>query len=75
MVEALWVRVQDALRSRLSAKDIDSWIRPLRAREWAANRLVLEAPSGFARDWLTRHLRGEIEDAVSVVVGASPSTM
>jgi len=69
MVEALWVRVQDALRSRLSTKDVDSWIRPLRPRGWAANRLTLEAPSAFARDWLTRHLRGEIEAAVSTVAG------
>lgn len=69
MVEGLWGRVQDALRSRLSARDIDSWIRPLRPREWSANRLTLEAASNFAREWLTRYLLADVEAALSEVVG------
>ena len=69
MVEALWVRVVDALRTRMSRRDLDSWIEPLRPRGWAGNRLTLEAPSAFARDWLARHLVGEIATAVSAVAG------
>jgi len=75
MVDALWARAQDALRAELSAKDFESWIKPLRPREWAACRFVLEVPSAFARDWLNRHLHDSVRQAVSSASGEPASVV
>lgn len=73
MAEALWVRVRDMLQTRLSPRDFESWVRPMRVRSWTAQRLTLEVPSVFARDWSTKHLLGAIETVVTEVTNERAS--
>ncbi len=65
MLDTIWLEARRWLRSELAEKDYDTWITPLRATDWAAGVLTLEAPSGFLRDWLRRHFLGALEQAVA----------
>ena len=74
MPDIIWVEAQRRLRAELLDKDYDTWIAPLRAARWSADTLALEAPSGFARDWLRQHFLPALERAVSEASGA-PATV
>src|SRR5213594_4406624 len=69
MPDTIWVEAQRRLRGELLDKDYDTWIAPLRAARWSAGRLTLEAPSGFARDWLRQYFLPAVERAVSEASG------
>ncbi len=70
----IWVEARRRLRGELLDKDYDTWIAPLRAARWSADTLALEAPSGFARDWLRQHFLPALERAVTEASGA-PATV
>ncbi len=74
MPDIIWVEARRRLRGELLDKDYDTWIAPLRAARWSADTLALEAPSGFARDWLRQHFLPALERAVSEASGA-PATV
>jgi len=70
MPDTIWVEAQRRLRGELLDKDYETWIAPLRAARWFADTLTLEAPSGFARDWLKHHFMPALERAVSETTGS-----
>ena len=70
MPGTIWVEAQRRLRGELLDKDYDTWIAPLRAVRWSAETLTLEAPSGFARDWLKHHFMPALVRAVSEASGS-----
>ena len=70
MPGTIWVEAQRRLRGELLDKDYDTWIAPLRAARWSAETLTLEAPSGFARDWLKHHFMPALVRAVSEASGS-----
>src|SRR5204863_348975 len=74
MPDIIWVEARRRLRGELLDKDYDTWIAPLRAARWSADTLALEAPSGFARDWLRQHFLPALERAVTEASGA-PATV
>jgi chromosomal replication initiator protein len=75
MPDTIWVDAQRRLRGELLDKDYDTWIVPLRAARWSAGTLTLEAPSGFARDWLKQHFLPALERAVSAASGGKASVV
>ena len=70
MPDTIWVEAQRRLRGELLDKDYETWIAPLRAARWFSDTLTLEAPSGFARDWLKHHFMPALERAVSETTGS-----
>src|SRR3989454_593697 len=75
MPDIIWVEAQRRLRGELLDKDYDTWIAPLRAARWSADTLALEAPSGFARDWLRQHFLPALERAVSEASGSRATVL
>src|SRR2546428_7923958 len=73
MADAIWFEAQRRLRDELLDKDYATWIAPLRAARRSAQTLTLEAPSGFARDWLKQRFLPALERAVSAANGIAAS--
>ncbi len=55
----LWQLCARKLEAELSPQDVDTWLRPLQARE-APDGLHLYAPNRFVADWVRDHLYGRI---------------
>ncbi len=55
----LWQLCARKLEAELSPQDVDTWLRPLQARE-APDGLHLYAPNRFVADWVRDHLSGRI---------------
>ena len=82
---SFWTKCLAALEDELSAQQINTWVRPLRAAV-EGQRLRLYAPNRFVQDWvkdrflgriteLARHELGdEIDVTVEIGAPASPST-
>ena len=73
MADAIWFEAQRRLRDELLDKDYATWIAPLRAARRSPQTLTLEAPSGFARDWLKQRFLPALERAVSAANGTPTS--
>ncbi len=71
MGDTIWLEACRRLRTVLSEQGFATWIAPLRAASWDGATLVLEVPSTFFRDWLTRHHLGAIEAALSEAAGGA----
>jgi chromosomal replication initiator protein len=71
MGDTIWLEACRRLRTVLSEQGFATWIAPLRAASWDGSTLVLEAPSTFFRDWLTRHHLRAIEAATSQAAGSA----
>ena len=82
---SFWTKCLAALEDELSAQQINTWVRPLRAA-FEGQRLRLYAPNRFVQDWVKDRFLGriaelarlELGDGVDVTVEigapASPST-
>ena len=73
-----WLKVREALRTKLGSEVIGRWIEPLHVGIVEAERIVLEAPNQFFRDWVASHYLDVIQTlvsgrAVQIVAIASPS--
>jgi chromosomal replication initiator protein len=74
MLDTIWLEAQRRVRADITDKDFETWIVPLRPREWSNGQLVVEAPSIFHRDWLRRRLLGALESALAAASGG-PATI
>jgi chromosomal replication initiator protein len=82
--KATWARTKTALRARVGADTFQSWIAPLSLRGVDGGVVTLEAPSTFARNWVSANLESEIlrawraEDArvlrIDLKVAARPAS-
>jgi len=50
-----WPNVLQTLRTRLGSEVVDRWLDPLRLAEVNEQRITLEAPNTFFRDWVASH--------------------
>ncbi len=75
MLDTIWLEARRRLRSEMPEKDFEAWIEPLRATQWSAGELTVEAPGGFFRDWLRRNFLTALERAVTEANGGEPATV
>ncbi|MBP7215699.1 MAG: chromosomal replication initiator protein DnaA, partial [Candidatus Omnitrophica bacterium] len=60
----VWAKAQNLLKDKLGATVFETWIQPLQLRLKDEAILLLEAPDAFFRDWLDKHYRTSIEEAI-----------
>jgi chromosomal replication initiator protein len=80
----LWQKVLAHLKDQVGKQNFDTWIQPITFVARDKNRLYLNVPNKFFRDWLTEHYLTRIEEvlseaaqhkmAVSLDVKAEPQT-
>ncbi len=66
MVEMLkiWEKVGEYLEGRLGKATCETWIAPLKPKPKSDRVLIIEAPDSFFRDWIEKHYKAHIEEAL-----------
>ncbi len=70
----LWQQCAQRLEAELSPHDVDTWLRPLQARE-TRDGLLLYAPNRFVADWVREHLQQRIHALLAELRGAPGLTV
>lgn len=69
--DQLWQRFLEAVRPKLSAHVVDTWLAPVRCASYAEGVITLEVRDQFFKDWLADHYLDFIRDELSSQAGAS----
>lgn len=69
-MQAIWEQAKEAVRESMDPEGFQRWIAPLRLVESDGDALLLECPNAFFKDWLERHHRPRLEQALKRVAGA-----
>jgi chromosomal replication initiator protein len=59
-----WEKAGDCLKDRIGEAAFETWIKPLKPRQQQENGLALEAPDRFFCDWVDKHYKEIIREAV-----------
>ncbi len=59
-----WEKAGGYLRDKLGSTVFETWISPLRPSLKDGRNLVLEAPDNFFKDWVDKHYRELIQEAI-----------
>jgi chromosomal replication initiator protein len=65
--QKIWDKAQGYLKDRLGKTVFETWILPLRPRLQNEHALVLDAPDNFFKDWVEKHYKQVIQEALKGV--------
>src|SRR4030042_1764151 len=66
-MENLWSRVIDSLKERVGQQNFDIWIKPISFVSMEEEKLELEVPNRFFKEWINEHYASHIKEAVSLL--------
>ena len=64
-MENVWVSAADSLKERVGQQNFDIWIKPISFVSMTGERLDLEVPNRFFKEWINEHYASQIQEAVS----------
>jgi chromosomal replication initiator protein len=65
----IWSKAQEYIKERIGSIAFAAWFLPLKCKELKDQRLTLEAPDGFFKDWVINHYLSLIIEATKSVAG------
>ena len=65
-ITAVWKKAQAHLAEKLGTTTLETWILPLKPRQRNKDTLSLEAPDIFFKDWVQRHYKHLIQEAINL---------
>jgi len=63
-IALIWDKSAEHLKNKLGASTYETWIKPLKPTHSADKTITLLAPDTFFKDWVEKHYRQEIEEAI-----------
>jgi chromosomal replication initiator protein len=66
-MDDLWLKVTDALKERVGQQNFDIWIKPIHFVSGEGEKVELEVPNRFFKEWINEHYSVHIKEAVSVL--------
>ena len=63
-IRTIWEKTWEHLKEKLGKTSFETWILPLRPKLKDERNIILEAPDDFFKDWVTKHYKQEIQDAI-----------
>ena len=63
----LWLKVTDALRDRVGQQNFDIWIKPIQFISAEGEKVELEVPNRFFKEWINEHYSVHIKEAISLL--------
>lgn len=66
-MEKTWLSVLEILKSKISEQNISTWINPINPVNIVENKLIVEVPNKFIKDWITDNYKKIIEETLSNV--------
>lgn len=73
--EDLWTKVSAILKERIGSQNFDIWIKPLQIRSMDGERVEVEVPNRFFREWIQEHYSVHIKEAFSILTQRSFSLL
>ena len=68
-LDLLWSQVLERLQLQLSRPTFETWIKTAGAKQFQNNRLIIETPHPFARNWLQKYYVKTIADVLQDILG------
>ena len=66
-MENLWSKVIDSLKERVGQQNFDIWIKPISFISMDGEKVELEVPNRFFKEWINEHYASHIKEAVSLL--------
>ena len=63
-IHEIWERTRNYLKDKLGKIAFETWILPLKPRLKDEHNVILEAPDDFFRDWVDKHYKQAIQEAL-----------
>lgn len=67
----LWSKVSDTLKERIGPQNFDIWIKPIQLLSMDGERVEMEVPNRFFREWIQEHYLGHLKEAFSYLTQRS----
>ncbi len=64
-MEDTWANVINSLRERVGQQNFDIWIKPIHFLSFDGEKVELEVPNRFFKEWINEHYSLQIKEAVS----------
>ena len=65
-IDTIWKKAGEYLKNRLGTTIFETWILPLKPRQKNEQSVVIEAPDDFFKDWIDRHYKTLIQEAINL---------
>ena len=66
-MEDLWPKVTEALKERVGQQNFDIWIKPIHFISREGEKVELEVPNRFFKEWISEHYSLHIKDVISLL--------
>jgi len=66
-MDDLWLKVTDALKERVGQQNFDIWIKPIHFISGEGEKVELEVPNRFFKEWINEHYSVHIKEAISLL--------
>jgi chromosomal replication initiator protein len=66
-MDDLWLKVTDTLKERVGQQNFDIWIKPIHFISGEGEKVELEVPNRFFKEWINEHYSVHIKEAVSLL--------
>ncbi len=67
-IEEAWTKTIEAIGAKVGNQAFDLWFRPLKLVQFQDERVVLEVPNKFFKEWIEDHYPGIISDTFEVYI-------
>ena len=64
----VWEQCLNSLQQQLNHQSFCTWLKPTRAIGWDNGSLLIGVPNSFIADWLERHYRDMIRQAIAAMI-------
>lgn len=71
-MEDLWSKVTDTLKERIGPQNYDIWIKPIQLISMDGDKVEMEVPNRFFREWILEHYSAPIKEVFSDLTQRSP---
>jgi chromosomal replication initiator protein len=71
MADDFWSKVVDSLKERVGQQNFDIWIKPIQFLSMEGEKVELEVPNRFFKDWINEHFSSFIKDTLSFLTQKS----
>jgi len=65
-IDIVWKKAGEHLKDRLGETIFETWILPLKPRQKNEQSLAIEAPDDFFKDWVDKHYKLIIQEAINL---------
>jgi chromosomal replication initiator protein len=70
-MDDLWTKVTDALKEKVGQQNFDIWIKPIQFISGEGEKIELEVPNRFFKEWINEHYSVHIKEAISLLTRMS----